>query len=186
MSQRKFWQYTLRLFTIALIIATLPLFMPSARSVASSSFPVYIPLVSKQMMPPIVFVSRQIMPQGSIYWNVPKGLAGVGPYSRFAVAAPGKLMVLEPDGRVRVLIDGANPASTAPYNLIDVNAPDVSYDGTTIVFAGLPQGRYESGALTNPGLGAFTQSKRMAAVCAKLQHQTNVLTSPSSAPQPAV
>lgn len=151
MSQRKFWQYTLRLFTIALIIATLPLFIPSARSVASSSFPVYIPLVSKQTMPPIVFVSRQIMPQGSIYWNVPKGLAGVGPYSRFAAAAPGKLMVLEPDGRVRVLIDGANPASTAPYNLIDVNAPDVSYDGTTIVFAGLPQGRYESGALTNPG-----------------------------------
>ncbi|OAN48577.1 hypothetical protein A6A03_07320 [Chloroflexus islandicus] len=147
----QFWQRAFRVLALALIIVTLPLCARDAHSVASSSYAVYLPLVAKQTMPPIVFVSRQIMPQGSIYWDVPKGLAGVGPYSRFAVAAPGKLMVLEPDGRVRVLIDGANPASTAPYNLIDVNAPDVSYDGTTIVFAGLPQGRYESGALTNPG-----------------------------------
>src|SRR5690606_10019218 len=41
------------------------------------------------------------------------------------------------------LINGANP-TTASLNLIDVNAPDVSYDGTRIVFAGLPQGNYDS------------------------------------------
>lgn len=150
MLPRKFWLYTFRAFAIVLVI-TLSLLVPSLPGMANPSYPIYLPLVSKQTIPPIVFVSRQIMDRGSIYWDVPKGLAGVGPYSRFAVAAPGKLMVLEPGGRVRVLVDGANPASTAPYNLIDVNAPDVSYDGTTIVFAGLPQGQYESGALTNPG-----------------------------------
>ena len=36
-------------------------------------------------------------------------------------------------------------------NLIDVNAPDVSYDGTKIVFAGLINGSYGTGPLTDPG-----------------------------------
>ena len=45
------------------------------------------------------------------------------------------------DGTLRTLIDGAKPTA-ASLNLIDVNAPDVSYDGTTIVFAGLPAGKY--------------------------------------------
>lgn len=97
-----------------------------------------------------VFVSRQIPSNGSIYWDVPKDLPGVGPHSRFRVASPGKLMVLQPNGQTRVLVDGANPTA-ASLNLIDVNAPDVSYDGTTIVFAGLPQGNYDKGTITNPG-----------------------------------
>lgn len=97
----------------------------------------------------VVFVSRQIPPNGSIYWDVPDDLPGVGPHSRFRVASPGKLLVLEPDGKIRVLVDGANPTATS-LNLIDVNAPDVSYDGTTIVFAGLPQGNYGRGTINNP------------------------------------
>jgi hypothetical protein len=92
----------------------------------------------------IVFASRQIPPRGSIYWDPPKDMPGVGPHSRFRVAAPGKLMVREPDGRLRTLVNGAQPTA-ASLNLIDVSAPDVSYDGTTIVFAGLKAGNYNLG-----------------------------------------
>lgn len=99
---------------------------------------------------PIVFVSRQIPSDGTVYWNVPKDMPGVGPHSRFRVAAPGRLQVLETDGRIRTLIDGGNPTS-ASLNLIDVNAPDVSYDGSTIIFAGLPSGTYYAGPTDNPG-----------------------------------
>ncbi len=98
---------------------------------------------------PVVFVSRQIPPSGSIYWSVPRSIPGVGPWSRFQVAAPSKLVIRESDGRLRVLIDGANP-NEASLNLSDVNAPDVSYDGSKIVFAGLPKGVYETKPLTNP------------------------------------
>src|SRR5262245_17428051 len=98
----------------------------------------------------LVFVSRQIPPNGSIYWEVPRDMPGVGPHSRFRVAAPGKLLVREPHGGIRVLIDGGNPAPDSQH-LIDVNAPDVSYDGARIVFAGLPEGSYGRGPVNNPG-----------------------------------
>lgn len=100
--------------------------------------------------PAIVFVQRQIPDNGSIYWDAVKDMPGVGAHSRFRVAAPGKLLVREPNGSLRTLIDGANPTA-ASLNLIDVNAPDVSYDGATIVFAGLPNGSYGRGPANNPG-----------------------------------
>jgi hypothetical protein len=43
------------------------------------------------------------------------------------------------DGTIRVLVDGGNPR-LASLNLVNVNARAVSYDGHTIVFAGLPAG----------------------------------------------
>lgn len=95
---------------------------------------------SASLADPIVFVSRQILPEGSVYWSVPGGMPGVGPFSRFAVAAPGKLLVLEPNGALRTLVDGSQPTG-ASLNLIDVNAPDVSYDGQRIVFAGMAAGQ---------------------------------------------
>ncbi len=98
---------------------------------------------------PVVFVSRQIPDIGSIYWDEPDGMPGVGDYSRFQVAAPGKLIVLETDGTLRMLVDGEHP-TPASMNLIDVNAPDVSYDGQTIVFAGLPVGNYSAGPHATP------------------------------------
>src|SRR5215470_11836164 len=73
---------------------------------------------------PIVFVSRQIPDQGSIYWSVPKDQPGVGPHSRFRIAAPGQLVVREVDGSLRVLVDGSTPANSAPFNLVDVDAPE--------------------------------------------------------------
>lgn len=100
----------------------------------------------------LVFVSRQIPSQGSIFWIVPKDMPGVGPYSRVRPAAPGKLMVRKRDGTLRTLIDGSNPTA-ASLNLIDVNAPAVSYDGTKIVFAGLPAGTYDS--LPNRTVGGW-------------------------------
>ncbi len=99
---------------------------------------------------PILFVSRQIPSDGSIYWDAAQDMPGVGAHSRFRVAAPGKLMVREPDGTLRTLVDGSQP-SNASLNLIDVNAPDVSYDGKSIVFAGLPQGNYAKSPANNPG-----------------------------------
>ncbi len=98
----------------------------------------------------LVFVSRQIQANGSIYWDAAQDMPGVGAHSRFRVASPGKLLIREADGKLRTLVDGSQP-STASLNLIDVNAPDVSYDGRTIVFAGLPQGNYGKGPVNNPG-----------------------------------
>lgn len=101
-------------------------------------------------VPSIVFVSRAIPARGTVYWNVPRGLPGVMAYSRFQVAAPGRLLVREPDGQIRTLIDGAQPASNA-FRLVDVNAPDVSWDGQRIVFAGLPEGSYSLEPVEGPG-----------------------------------
>jgi hypothetical protein len=99
---------------------------------------------------PIVFVSRQIPANGTIYWNVPKDQPGVGGHSRFRPAAPGKLLIRETDGSIRTLIDGANPTAES-LHLVDVNAPDVSYDGNFIVFAGLPAGSHPAGPVAHPG-----------------------------------
>ncbi|TWT44297.1 hypothetical protein RAS1_07090 [Phycisphaerae bacterium RAS1] len=105
-----------------------------------------------QLDAPIVFVSRQIPDQGSTYWSPSQAMAGVGPHSRTRPAAPGRLLRLDPSGDLRVLIDGASP-SPATMDLIDVSGPSVSYDGQTIVFAGLPIGLYDP----NPGrsIGAW-------------------------------
>jgi hypothetical protein len=99
---------------------------------------------------PIVFVSRQIPPDGSIYWDVPNALPGVGPASRVRPAAPGRLLVLETDGTVRTLVDGAAP-TPASLRLVDVNAPDVSWDGQWIVFAGLAQGDWDDAPAASVG-----------------------------------
>ena len=98
----------------------------------------------------LVFVSRAIPRGGSVYLQNSGTLPGAMPFSRFQVASPGKLLVREADGRLRTLIDGSRPTA-ASLNLIDVNAPDVSYDGTRIVFAGLPAGSYSTASRTNPG-----------------------------------
>src|SRR6187402_2480255 len=48
----------------------------------------------------LVFVSRAIPDNGSIYWSVPKDMPGVGTHSRFRVASPGRLLVREADGAI--------------------------------------------------------------------------------------
>ncbi len=132
------------------------------RSLLHKGLPVVVallPVVCPALPVPIVFVSRQPLPQGSIYWNVPKGMPGVGSYSRFASAGPGKLVVLEANGSTRTLIDGSAPGSST-LNIVDVNAPDVSWDGTTIVFAGYTTGpsawRLYKVGVDGSGLAAVT------------------------------
>ncbi len=84
----------------------------------------------------VVFVTRKIVKHGSFNMDTLTDMPGVGIHSRFRVCAPGKLQVFKTNGTVVTLIDGGNPTA-ASLNLIDVNAPDVSYDGTQILFAGL-------------------------------------------------
>ncbi len=120
----------------------------SAASAAAPSSTTFTPGAAALDLP-IVFVSRQINSGGSIYMPEANDMPGVGPHSRFRPAAPGALLVREADGRIRTLIDGSTPTAQS-LNLIDVNAPAVSYDGTTIVFAGLPAGDYENAPAKNP------------------------------------
>ena len=136
--------------------ATVP---PPSATILPNANKVYMPLVAKpdthtSSAPTnnqrIVFVSRQILPHGSIYWDKTNDLPGVGPYSRFRNAAPSQLIIRETNGDLTILLDGSHPTA-ASFNLIDVNAPDVSYDATQIVFAGLPSGNYQANEpLNNP------------------------------------
>lgn len=115
----------------------------------------FLPLIfsenagSDSLTSAIVFVSRKINDRGSIYFDSAKDQPGVGAHSRFRPATPGKLLVREANGLIRTLVDGANPTAGS-LNLIDVNAPDVSYDGKQIVFAGLPNGSYDASPVANP------------------------------------
>jgi len=116
------------------------------RSIAKLAVGLLIPVAATAGapdVPPLVFVQRQIPANGSIYWDAAKDLPGVGAHSRVRPAAPGYLRVRESNGSVRTLIDGANPTA-ASLQLIDVNAPAVSWDGATIAFAGLPAGNYDT------------------------------------------
>lgn len=130
---------------ILILVAIVPQTQVKANPVGGGNL--YLPLLSAPAGATsyaIVFVSRQIPDEGSIYWSTPNGMPGVGPWSRFQVASPGKLLVLEPNGTIRVLIDGANPTAASKH-LIDVSSPSVSYDGTKIAFAGFPQQAYSPG-----------------------------------------
>lgn len=78
-------------------------------------------------LPPIVFVSRNpvLGPEGE---RLPGAIPGIGPRDRTA-ATGGRLLVLEPDGAVRALVDESR--------LFDAADPSVSWDGEWIAFSGL-------------------------------------------------
>lgn len=76
---------------------------------------VFAPFVARDGVPALVFVSRQIRDRGTIYWDRPRDMPGVDPYSRFRPANPGRLLIREADGTVRTLIDGANPTPRSPF-----------------------------------------------------------------------
>ena len=133
-----------------------PLTLPSLKSMTRTSVLAVAALLAslgafgvETRLPPIVFVSRSIPSYGSDYFKSGGGMPGVGPFSRFRVAAPGRLSVLEPDGSVRVLVDGGDP-QPATFNLMDVNAPDVSYDGRKIVFSGFSADEFDPSRDTQP------------------------------------
>jgi hypothetical protein len=105
--------------------------------------------------PPIVFVTRDLGPSDADGRS--EGLLAVDH------ARSGKLMVLEPDGRVRTLVDGfrAGAPSETPADVMD---PDVSYDATKVVFSGFASREgafriFEVGA-DGTGLRQITRSDR--------------------------
>jgi F5/8 type C domain len=122
------------------------MFWATAAAAATSGSPVSNRAAADAIgvIPPIVFVSRAIPASGgSVYLPSAKDMPGVGPHSRFDPSSPGKLIIRETDGTQRVLIDGSKP-KTATLQLADVTAPDVSYDGTRIVFSGLAKGAIDN------------------------------------------
>ncbi|HKQ56242.1 MAG TPA: hypothetical protein VJY35_00100, partial [Candidatus Eisenbacteria bacterium] len=71
-------------------------------------------------LPAIVFVSRHPVPDGF------RAIPGLGPHHR-AIVVGGRLMLREPDGRVRELLAGGG--------FYDVSDPSVSPDARRVVFA---------------------------------------------------
>ena len=76
-------------------------------------------------LPPIVFVSRAPVP------GEPGAIPGLGPHHR-AIVTGGRLMVREPDGRVRELL----PSGA----FRDVSDPSVAADARRVAFAGVAAG----------------------------------------------
>ena len=119
----------------------------------TSPFLAASPLIPSPVPYSVVFVSRQIPENGSIYWDEANDMPGVGPHSRFRVCSPGKLLMYKANGALVTLIDGSNPTAASLY-LIDVSAPEVNYAGNKIVFAGLPAApvgeEYDTAPNSNP------------------------------------
>ncbi len=83
---------------------------------------------------PLVFVSRNHLQGGNIFFPSAGLLPGMGPHSRFTVTG-GKLMIREANGIIRVLVDST--MNFNGINLIDVQQPCVNWDGIRILFSGI-------------------------------------------------
>ena len=78
-----------------------------------------------QAIPPIIFVSRNLEHNGSIYYPQSGLLPGMGPFSRFKIVG-GRLLIRQSNGAIIVLVD-----STMNFNgisLVDVQQPCVFWD----------------------------------------------------------
>jgi hypothetical protein len=132
-----------------------PLWSAALAIAASGAAPAPTPGV----LPPIVFVSRNPAPRdtGGAASASPI-IPGFGPHAR-ALVTGGRLMIRDPDGRLRALLP--------PDSLFDVSDPAVSWDGRTVVFAGVgtrssPWRLYQVG-VDGGGLHALTFSDRQLA-----------------------
>ena len=83
----------------------------------------------------IVFVARSHLASQDIFFQEEQGRAGQFGTGLDKFAPKSKLMIRHGDGSVTTLVNGASPSAATGY-LIDVMSPDVSFDGTKIVFAG--------------------------------------------------
>jgi hypothetical protein len=83
---------------------------------------------------PIVFVSRNLEQNGSIFYPQAGLLPGMGPFSRFKVVG-GRLLVREANSTIRVLVDST--MNFGGISLIDVSDPSVHWSASKIVFAGV-------------------------------------------------
>lgn len=87
-----------------------------------------------QVTDKIVFVSRNIVQGGSLYYNNSSLLPGTGPYSRFKIVG-GSLKVRNTDGSISTLIDSTMIISG--IRLIDVQQPNVHWSGEKIILSGV-------------------------------------------------
>lgn len=83
---------------------------------------------------PVVFVSRNMVQGGSIFYQQASLLPGMGPYSRSAVVG-GRLLVREANGTLRVLVDST--MNFGGISLVDVSDPCVFWDASKIIFSGI-------------------------------------------------
>ncbi|MFI5212085.1 MAG: TolB family protein, partial [Ignavibacteria bacterium] len=83
---------------------------------------------------PVVFVSRNLVQGGSIYYPQAGLLPGMGPFSRFKTVG-GRLLVREANGTVRVLVDST--MNFSGITLVDISDPCVYWNASKIVFAGI-------------------------------------------------
>ena len=126
------------------------------RLVATFVLPLVVWLLdgaARAQLPAVVFVSRDLT-------TAPDPAKRIHAIER---AASGRLLVLEPDGATRVLVDASAPGAPegAP---VDVADPDVLFDGSRILFAGYSVTEsawriYEIGA-DGDGLRQITRSDR--------------------------
>lgn len=83
---------------------------------------------------PVVFVSRNLVQGGSIYYPQAGLLPGMGPFSRTKVVG-GRLLVREAGGTIRVLVDST--MNFSGITIVDVSDPCVYWNAGKIVFAGV-------------------------------------------------
>ncbi len=81
---------------------------------------------TQRSVTPLVFVSRN--PVKNVAQSDPGAIPGIGPQYRTAKVG-GKLIVRRRDGTLRTIVDNTR--------LFDVSDPSVSWDGATIIFAGV-------------------------------------------------
>ncbi|MCS6840517.1 MAG: hypothetical protein NZ699_08975 [Roseiflexus sp.] len=100
--------------------------------------PIAPPAQARASLPPLVFVARSRLATSDYLFPRDLGPAGhmITGMTKFAPGS--KLLIRDPSGQLRVLIDTARPAGDPlnPLGLRDVQSPNVSFDARRIVFAG--------------------------------------------------
>jgi hypothetical protein len=85
-------------------------------------------------LPPLVFVARAHLATKDFIFSNDLGPAGQLTTGLNKFAPGSKLLIRNPEGNLKVLVDTGGP--NPPLGLRDVQSPDVSFDGARIVFAG--------------------------------------------------
>lgn len=100
--------------------------------------PAYHSIQARDMLPPLVFVARAHLATQDAVFNNERGPAGQLTSGLDKFAPGSRLVIREPEGNMRVLLDTSKPAGDAlnPAGLRDLQSPDVSFDATRIIFAG--------------------------------------------------
>ncbi|GAB4109438.1 MAG: hypothetical protein OHK0050_00660 [Roseiflexaceae bacterium] len=107
-------------------------------AVLGVSWPTQTPIQAATNLPAIVLVARAHLATPDYIFRRDLGPPGQLTTGIDGFAPGSKLLLREPNGTLRVLIDTSQPAGHPlnPLGLRDLNSPDVSFDASRIVFAG--------------------------------------------------